>query len=344
MTKGPEPPRKPRAFEPDDPRLDAAPPPADDATDDAQATALPPEGPITLPTWHDARRGIGWAGVLMSTMVGLATLAAGVWFTRFVSVALARQDWVGWLATGMLALGLVAAAVITVREVLGLLRVGRLGRIRTEADRLVREPDLRRERALVRRIGDLLGGRGPAAWGVVRLRQHQQDVHDAGGLMRLADREVIAPIDREARRLVLASAKRVATVTALSPIAVATVLFVLIENLGLMRRLAGLYGGRPGVTGGFRLARLVIMHLIATGGVALTDDLIGQFIGQDLLRRVSARLGEGAFNGALTARVGVATLDIVRPLPFLDAPAVRVRDIVAELFRRLPASGPGGRE
>ncbi len=29
------------------------------------------------------------------------------------------------------------------------------------------------------------------------------------------------------------------------------------------------------------LARLVIGHIIATGGVALTDDLLGQFLGQE---------------------------------------------------------------
>ena len=27
----------------------------------------------------------------------------------------------------------------------------------------------------------------------------------------------------------------------------------------------------------------------------MTDDLVGQFIGQDVLRRLSRRLGEGAF-------------------------------------------------
>ena len=65
-----------------------------------------------------------------------------------------------------------------------------------------------------------------------------------------------------------------------------------------------------------------------------TDDLLGQFLGQDLLRRLSRRLGEGAFNGALTARIGTAAVDVMRPLPFLSARPVRVRDLLPELFRR----------
>jgi putative membrane protein len=70
----------------------------------------------------------------------------------------------------------------------------------------------------------------------------------------------------------------------------------------------------------------------------MTDDLLGQFLGQDLLRRLSRRLGEGAFNGALTARIGTAAIDVVRPLPFLHTRPVRARDLLPDLFRRSGAS------
>jgi putative membrane protein len=169
------------------------------------------------------------------------------------------------------------------------------------------------------------------------MREHLGDVRDPGDLLRLADREVMAPLDRAARQMVLKSAKRVATVTALSPMALIAMVFVLVENLRLMRSLAGLYGGRPGFAGTMRLARLVVGHIIATGGLALTDDLLGQFLGQDMLRRLSRRLGEGVFNGALTARLGVAALGVIRPLPFLDAEEIRVRDLIPEIFKRMPS-------
>jgi putative membrane protein len=127
-------------------------------------------------------------------------------------------------------------------------------------------------------------------------------------------------------------------VTTLSPVAFVSIAFVLIENIRLLRTIAGLYGGRPGLVGGLRLARMVIAHIIATGGIALTDDLLGQFLGQDLMRRLSRRLGEGAFNGALTARLGAAAIEVIRPLPYIEAAPVRARDILVELFRK-PTSG-----
>ena len=133
--------------------------------------------------------------------------------------------------------------------------------------------------------------------------------------------------------MILKSAKRVSMVTALSPFVWVAMLFVLVENLKLMRSLAGLYGGRPGFIGSLRLARLVAGHIIATGGLAMTDDLFGQFVGQDLLARLSRRLGEGTFNGAMTARIGTAAIDVTRPLPFLEAEPVRVRDLLPELLK-----------
>jgi putative membrane protein len=65
----------------------------------------------------------------------------------------------------------------------------------------------------------------------------------------------------------------------------------------------------------------------------LTDDLLGQFLGQDILRRLSRRLGEGAFNGALTARIGIAAIAVARPLPFRAVKPPRVRDVLGEVLK-----------
>ena len=173
---------------------------------------------------------------------------------------------------------------------------------------------------------------------MARVKDHTGDVLEPGELLRLADRELLRPIDGESRRVILKSAKRVATVTALSPIMWIAMGFVLVENVRMFRAVAGLYGGRPGVLGALRLARLVVGHIIATGGIAMTDDLLGQFVGQDVLRRLSRRLGEGAFNGALTSRLGVVAVEVIRPLPYLDAEPLRVREIFNELLRSLRGS------
>lgn len=329
-------PRRPRVFDVDDPHMARpveTPSPAtglDPGADDSSPRRVGAR--LSLPTAAGVSRGVRFGAIFVSALVSLATLAATISFLRFVSIALARDDWVGWTAAGLLAVAALSGLVLLAREVIGLLRLARLGRLRRDMDKALADKDPAAEREGLVRLKALYAARADMAWPLARLREHEGDIHDAGGLLALADREVMAPLDTQARQLVLRSAKRVSTVTALSPLAIIAVGYVLIENVGLLRRLAALYGGRPGVLGSLRLARLVVAHIVGTGGLALTDDLLGQFFGQDVLRRLSRRLGEGAFNGALTVRLGAAALDVIRPLPFIDAPPIRARDIVKELF------------
>jgi putative membrane protein len=83
----------------------------------------------------------------------------------------------------------------------------------------------------------------------------------------------------------------------------------------MLRELARLYGGRPSALATLRLARMVLGHLAVTGGLALSDNLIQHIVGKGLLGRLSARFGEGAVNGILTARIGLAARDVCRPVP-----------------------------
>lgn len=342
--------RRPRVFSIDDPAVVTAPappiepepeePPAS-AADDVEPTAKaePDQATRARPTVADLKRGIGWGSILVSALGGLFMLGLGAWFARLVSAALARDDIVGWTAYGLLIVAAIAASVLAVRELIGLSRLSRLANLKRDVVSAIDNADAKAELKAMRRVRALYEGRADMRWRVSRFADHEKDVHDAGALVALAERELVAPLDGEARRIIMRSAKRVSIVTALSPIFFIAVLYVLVENLRMLRGLATLYGGRPGVIGALRLGRMVVGHIIATGGVAMTDDLFGQFLGQDLVRRLSRRLGEGVFNGALTARIGAAAIDVCRPLPFVEAKPIRVRDMVSELLKRQAGDG-----
>jgi putative membrane protein len=87
-----------------------------------------------------------------------------------------------------------------------------------------------------------------------------------------------------------------------------------------MRRLALLYGGRPGTFGLIRLAKHVISHLTITGGMAAGDSLIQQVIGHGLAAKLSARLG-------------IAAIEVTRPLPFEALPRPTLTEVAGGVVR-----------
>lgn len=141
---------------------------------------------------------------------------------------------------------------------------------------------------------------------------------------------MIAPLDLAAEREVAAAARQVATVTALVPLALADVVAALTANLRMIRRIAEIYGGRGGVLGSWRLTRAVMTHLVATGAVAVGDDMLEPILGGSILGKLSRRFGEGLVNGALTARVGVAAMEVCRPIAYDAENRPRARRLVKQ--------------
>ena len=136
------------------------------------------------------------------------------------------------------------------------------------------------------------------------------------------------------RHEIAAAAKRVSVVTALAPRAIIDVVFVAAQAIRLIRRIAAIYGGRPGVLGFLKLLRSIGSHIAITGGMAAGDSLLQQFVGHGIAAKLSARLGEGVLNGLLTARVGLSAMAVCRPLPFATKRPPGVGDVAPFLFSK----------
>jgi putative membrane protein len=291
-----------------------------------------------MPEGRRIDRRIRWAGVLLGCIATLMALWAGLAFTRLIEDLLARSVILGWIAAAVLALAGLAALAIAVRELVGLLRLKRLGDIHDDAGRAVNLDDREAGARAMARLQFIYAGRGDVKRGLDDLRRQASDIVSPADRIRLAERDLMGVLDENAVAIIARHARRVTLVTAVTPAAALDILFVAAINLRMLREIATLYGGRPGALGTLRLARMVIGHLAVTGGLALSDNLIQHVIGKGLIGRLSARFGEGAVNGILTARIGLAALDICRPLPFLT----RARPSLAWFARELLSFG--GRE
>jgi thiol:disulfide interchange protein DsbD len=112
-----------------------------------------------------------------------------------------------------------------------------------------------------------------------------------------------------------------------SPVFVLAIAWLMLA-VGL--NLSGVFAlGGPIGAGGHLTARGGFLGSFATGALAVGDDMIHSVAGGGILSRISRRFGEGVVNGALTARVGVAAMDVCRPLPFRALPRPKTTNLVS---------------
>jgi putative membrane protein len=323
-------PYKPAIFRLDDPAIIVTPseqPPAVVAEVDATDSESLPSGP------PKSRHRIPWAAMFWGSAAGLLLLATALGIADLIADLLDRSAFFGGIGVALAAVAATALLVILTREALGLARLTAIDTLRERAVAILASDDRAAARALGRDLIALTQRMPRLAHSRARLESHLCDIIDGRDLVRLSERELMTPLDQEARRLVAAAARRVSVVTAVSPRAAVDMFFVMVTAVGLARRLALLYGGRPGAIGLMKLMRHAVSHIAWTGGLAASDSLIQQVIGHGLAARLSAKLGEGVLNGLLTARLGLATMEATRPLPFAALRRPALNDLAGSLLR-----------
>jgi putative membrane protein len=331
--------RRPATFKLDDPGVIVTDP--DDASRPSRGTVhiTPEADPALLPVPVEApiiapQRGFRWGAVFWSAIGGLIVLGLGLGVTRLIEDLFARSEGLGFLGLAFAFAATLAFAVVVARETFGLARLATIEKLHLRAAAVLLSDDRQESRLIVQDLVKLAHQNPQMARARATLQGHADDIIDGADMIRLAERELMTPLDQEAQRLVSSAAQRVSIVTAVSPRALVDVLFVFAVSLRLIRQLARLYGGRPGALGMFRLMRHVIAHVAITGGMAASDSMIQQVLGHGIAAKLSQRLGEGVLNGLLTARLGLAAIDVTRPLPFTALPRPALGDLAKDLLRK----------
>ena len=305
---------------------------------DAYATevaALPPDEAAVEVAQRHGMRGwfrLGWGGLFWSTLGGLVSLGVGLWVDGLIESLFARAVALGWVAVALAAVAVASLLVLAGRECVGVFRQTHVAKLHAALAAAHLADDTAGARRLVAELLKLYAHRPATAAARAEVARTAAEIVDGRDLIDIAEHHMLLPIDAAVSREIADAAKRVSLVTAISPRAILDLLFVVGQIVRLIRRIAELYSGRPGLLGFLKLARSVGAHLAVTGGMAIGDSLVQQVVGHGIAAKLSTRLGEGVLNGLLTTRVGLSAMAVCRPMPFAVAPQPGVKDVAPFLF------------
>lgn len=265
---------------------------------------------------------------------GISVVAQGV---QWVHSAWIQQD---WIALG----GCIAGGLIVVAGVGSVLTEWRrLYRLRQRADERDMARDLLHSHGLGqgRVFCEKLAAQAGLDQSHPALQRWQASLHETQNdreVVELYARLVQPVLDAQARREISHSAAESALMIAVSPLALVDMAFIAWRNLRLVNRIAVLYGIELGYFSRLRLFRLVLLNIAFAGASELVREVGMDWMSQDLAARLSARAAQGIGAGLLTARLGIKTMELCRPLPWLEGDKPKLGDFRSELIGKLKAS------
>lgn len=338
MNTGPNSPRRPQVFRLDDTASGAGPVIAeapDAFRDEARSSPLASADAAVTEAQKQGvikRTLLSWGGLFWSALISLLAMATGLWFTQLVEDMFRRSPALGYAGLSFVALLVLALLVLLIRELRAILRQRHIAQLHIAIGKARSADDTKAARVLMRELLSLYGSRPDTARARAHVSALTEEIVDGRDLIDIAERELMSPLDRRVANEIATAAKRTSVVTAVSPRAIVDVIFVAAQSVRLIRRIADIYGGRPGFFGFLKLLKSVTAHLAITGGMAVGDSLIQQILGHGIAARLSARLGEGVLNGLLTTRIGLSAMAVCRPMAFEATSQPGIGDVAPFLF------------
>jgi len=149
-------------------------------------------------------------------------------------------------------------------------------------------------------------------------QQTVQSEYNDAELLQLYSRQVLSKVDEKALAEVAKFSTESVVLIALSPIAIVDMLLMFWRNLRMIDKIAGLYGLKLGYWSRIRLVKQVFVNMVYAGASEVIADFGTDLIGADLLGKLSSRMAQGFGAGMLTARLGIKTIKLCRPIPFYE--------------------------
>lgn len=139
-------------------------------------------------------------------------------------------------------------------------------------------------------------------------------------VINLYSKKVLSVVDQKALDEVAKFSTESVVLIAISPVALVDMMLMFWRNIRMIDKIAGLYGLKLSYWSRIRLIKQVFINMVYAGASEIITDFGADLLGADLLGKLSGRMAQGLGAGMLTARLGIKTIKVCRPIPFHKNP------------------------
>jgi len=279
---------------------------------------------------------LGMAG-LGAAFVGWLGVDAYLW----IASAFERSAALGWVATAAVAAGVAGATLVIGRELRSFLA---LRNVEANQRRIAAQSEIARPADIQESIRGVLAAlpRDRASVAAIEAFQRKAQRHHTGAQqLELVSHTVLAPFDRRAEAIVRRAATRAFAINAISPTAVTDALFFGATSIRMVREIAACYGHRPTAAATVHLLRRLVIEAGKLGAIDLAAATFTQHIAGAVAERVATSAAESMYAAQRMARLGLATMQLCRPIPFQPQ---EIPGITSSLIGNLLRGGARGRD
>ncbi|MGR5166694.1 YcjF family protein [Vibrio astriarenae] len=170
-----------------------------------------------------------------------------------------------------------------------------------------------------------------------RWQNQVQPTHSDAEILDMYDSMVVSQLDKQAVNVVTQHATESAALVAISPLAAADMLLVVWRNIKMINALSEVYGLELGYWSRIQLLRSVFVNMAAAGASELAIDASMDMMSMDLAGKLSVRAGQGLGIGILTARLGLKSMELLRPTPWHEERRVTLGSIRKQIVAKVAA-------
>ncbi|HMW49943.1 MAG TPA: TIGR01620 family protein [Marinagarivorans sp.] len=260
---------------------------------------------------------------------GLKTAGLALGVLAAMALAWPLMQWLTWAFNLQPLLGVGLLMVITslfsacgfslLQLIKGQAQVKQLGQLQEQAEALAGHKTFGKARPFVAALQGFYAGK-PQGDMLAEVLKSLPDYADDRETLAHIERGFLAPLDAEALRLINRYSSQTALAVAVSPWVSLDMALSLFRNAQMLSRIGELYGLRPSPLTRWRLLKLVVAHLIGTGASEWALDQAVDTLGLGAAQMVGLRATQGIGAGLYTAKIGLAAMDVCRPMGFVAEP------------------------